>query len=179
MNLNVLDTYSLLVTIIATLFGIFSLILTYIGYIKFRQVDKIVQNKLDKEMNTFVNSLQEELYNIQNANAKIQASYNYFSSDIDKAIALLVDASEICPKTYNLFNTLGYAYKEKKDYNSAKLMFNRAIELHPRSIQGYNDMANLCKDLDDEAGYIHYHNLAIKNVPNADETWELIKEHSN
>lgn len=176
MNIDVLDTYSLLVTIIATLFGMFSLILTYIGYIKFKQVDKIVQNKLDKEMNNFVNSLYEELYNLQNANSKVQASYNYFDTDIDKAISLLVDASEICPNAYNLYNTLGYAYKKKKDYNSAKLMFNHAIELHPQSIQGYNDMANLCKSLNDEAGYNHYYNLAIKNIPNADEKWELIKK---
>lgn len=176
MKVDVLDTYSLLVTIIATLFGMFSLILTYIGYIKYKQVEKIVQNKLDKEMNNFVNSLHEELFNIQNANSKIQASYGYFESDIDKAISLLVDASEICPRAYNLYNTLGYAYKQKKDFNSAKLMFSRAIELHPHSIQGYNDMANLCKDLNDKAGYNHYYNLALKNVPNADEKWEVVKK---
>lgn len=173
---NIFESYSLLVTIIATLFAIFSIALTYIGYIKYRQVDKVVQNKLNKEMDSFINSLQDELYNLQNANAKIQASYDYFNTDIDKAISLLVSASEISPKAYNLFNTLGYAYSKKKDFNSAKLMFQRAIELHPHSIQGYNDMANLCDELDDNNGYTHFYNLALKNVPNAEKQWQLVKK---
>ncbi len=176
MVLNILDMYSLLVAIISTLFGMFSLILAYIGYVKFKQVDKVVQKRLNEEMDKFVNSLQDQLYNLQSANAKIQSSYNYFSSDIDKAVALLADAREICPKAYNLYNALGYAYKEKKDYNTAKIMFDRAIELHPDRIEGYNDMANLCKDLNDEKGYNYFYELAIKNVPSAAEKWALIKK---
>lgn len=169
-----IDDYNFLVTCIATLFGMFSLALTYIGYVKFKQVDNIVKDKLNKEMKKFVDNMQDELVSLQNANTKIQASYQYFETDIDNAIKLLTEASLIAPHAYNLYNTLGYAYRKKSDYDSAKLMFQRAIELHPKSIQGYNDMANLCKFLNDEKGYKRYYNLAIKKVKNAQDEWQDI-----
>ena len=65
---SIVDIYSLLVTIVATLFAIFSLALTCVGYIKFKHVDKIVQDKLKEEMNNFRGVLQDELVNIQDAN---------------------------------------------------------------------------------------------------------------
>lgn len=168
------DDYNFLVTAIATLFGMFSLVLTYIGYVKFKFVDKIVEEKLNKEMNKFIDEMQDELVSLQNANTKIQASYQYFDSDIDSAIKLLTEASEIAPHAYNLYNTLGYAYIKKSDNYTAKMMFRKAIELHPKSIQGYNDMANLCKSLNDEKSYKHYYKLAVKNVENAQDNWQDI-----
>lgn len=170
-----LEKYNFMVTVIATLFAFFSVALTYFGYVKFKLVDKIVQKKLDDEMFKFVNNLQEEMFNTQNAAAKIEASYKYFeTNEIDKAIELLTEAASICPKAYNLYNTLGYAYMKKNDMNTAKLMFQRAIELHPHNIQGYNDMANLCMAIKDEAGYKHYYAMAIKNVDNAADKWQDI-----
>lgn len=168
-----MEKYSFLVTVIATLFAMFSLALTYIGYCKFKHVDKVVEKKLKKSLDDFIDCLQDELISIQSANSKIQASYKCFESqDYDSAIELLVEAEEIYPKTYNLFNTLGYAYWKKNDTNTAKMMFKKAIVLHPKSIQGYNDMANLYKTLDDNKNYKHYYSLALKNVPNAIEKWQ-------
>lgn len=167
-----LEKYNFLVTVIATLFAMFSLALTYIGYVKFKHVDKIVNDKLKKEMDSFVDSLQDELVDLQNASAKIEASYKFFDSDIDNAIKLLSEAADIAPRAYNLFNALGYAYIKKNDKYMAKMMFKKAIELHPKSIQGYNDMANLCRTLNDEKGYKYYYNQALKNVDNAQNKWQ-------
>lgn len=169
-----MEKYSFLVTVIATLFAMFSVALTYIGYIKFKHVDKIVDKKLNKEMSKFIDKLQSELVDLQNANTKIQASYDFFDADIDKAIKLLVEASDISPRAYNLYNTLGYAYMKKNDNYTAKLMFKKAIEIHPHNVQGYNDMANLCKSLNDENGYNYYYKLALKNVDNAQDKWQDI-----
>ena len=68
--MNVFDLYGLLVTIIATLFAMFSLGLTYIGYLKFKQANKLVENKINEKLKEFENIYEETLIDIQNANAK-------------------------------------------------------------------------------------------------------------
>lgn len=172
---SIVDIYSLLVTIVATLFAIFSLALTCVGYIKFKHVDKIVQDKLKEEMNNFRGVLQDELVNIQDANSKIQASYNYFETDISNAIKLLAEAEKACPYAYNLYNTFGYAYKKIKDYYQAERMFKKAIKLHPTRGEGYNDLSNMYREIKEDKKASLCYKLALKKVENAEQKWQGVK----
>ncbi len=172
-NLNLLDIYSLLVAIVATLFGMFSLLLTYIGYVKFKQADKLVEKKLNKKIKQFENDLDETLINIQSANAKINSCYQYFDSkDYDKVISILSEAEKIYPKAYNLYNTLGYAYHSKGDIISAELTFKKAILYHPKRVEGYNDLANLYIALNNRKKAEKIKKDALKQVPDCENLWQ-------
>lgn len=174
---NVIDLYSLLVTIIATLFAIFSLVLTYIGYYKFKQADRLVENKINQKLKEFENIYEENLINIQSANAKINSSYKYFETrEYDKVIDILKEAEKIYPKAYNLYNTMGYAYEAKKDIQAAELSFRKAILYHPKRIEGYNDLSNLYKRIDNLKKSEEVYQKALKNVPDAEKNWQLINK---
>ena len=174
-DLSIIDLYSLLVTIIATLFAIFSLVLTYIGYCKFKQADKLVENKINQKLKEFETSYEEDLINIQSANAKINSSYKYFDTqEYDKVLQILKEAEKIYPKAYNLYNTMGYAYEAKNDIQSAELTFQKAILYHPKRIEGYNDLSNLYKRIDNLKKSEEVYQKALKNVPDAESNWQLI-----
>lgn len=51
--MGIIERYSLLVAILATTVGLFSIVLTYIGYWKFKQADKLVEKKLKAKMQDF------------------------------------------------------------------------------------------------------------------------------
>lgn len=147
-NISITDFYSLLAAFIGTSFALFSVIITYIGYFKFKQADKLVEKKIKEKLKEFENTYEETLIDIQSANAKITSSYQYFQTkDYDKVIDILKEAEKIYPKAYNLYNTLGYAYEAKRDIVSAELSFNKSIIYHPKRIEGYNDLANLYQKL--------------------------------
>lgn len=174
-KLNVLDMYSLLVAIISTAFGLFAVILTYIGYYKFKQADKLVENKIKGKLKEFENTFEETLIDIQSVNAKINSSYQYFKTkDYDKVIEILNEAEKIYPKAYNLYNTMGYAYKQKKDFVSAELSFNKSIIYHPKRIEGYNDLANLYEELGNSKQAEEIKKRAFKKVPDAKDKWQEI-----
>lgn len=176
-GLNIIDLYSLLVTIVATLFAIFSLVLTYIGYCKFKQADKLVENKINQKLKEFEELYEENLINIQSANAKINSSYKYFETqEYDKVIAILKDAEKIYPKAYNLYNTMGYAYEAQKDIQAAELSFRKAILYHPKRIEGYNDLSNLYKRIDNLKKSEEVYQSALKNVPDAEKNWQLVNK---
>lgn len=172
-GITIIDIYSLLVTIIATLFAITSLVLTFVGYFKFKEADKLVEKKIKEKLSEFESVYEETLIDIQNANAKINSSYQYFSNQqYDKIIKILKEAEKIYPRAYNLYNTMGYAYQELKEIASAKDCFEKAIIYHPRRIEGYNDMANLYKKLGDNKKAGEYYKRALKKVPNAKDNWQ-------
>lgn len=134
--------YTLLVIIIATLFAIFGLILVYIGYLKFREADKIVEKLLSKKLENLKTELEYTVNDIINAQAKLDAAYRALSDkNIDVAISLLKQAEEIYPKLLNLHNTLGYAYMEKQLFYPTIDEFKKAIELRPDHVAGYNDLS--------------------------------------
>jgi len=174
MNYNFFEHYSLLVTIIATLFAVFSGFITYVGYWKFTHAEKIVDRRLKEKMDEFENTLTNTLLLIQEANTKIQASYKCSEEkNYDGAISLLVDAEKIYPKAYNLYNSLGYAYRDKGDNYVAAEAFKRAIKLHPTRIAGYNDIINLYYTIGDEKSVQVYTKLAEKNVIDAKEKLQI------
>ena len=117
------------------------------------------------------------MIDIQNANAKISSSYQYFAThEYDKVIGLLKEAEKIYPKAYNLYNTMGYAYEAKKDIQSAELTFQKAILYHPKRIEGYNDLSNLYKRIDNLKKSEEVYQKALKNVPDAEKNWQLINK---
>lgn len=176
-NISITDFYSLLVTFIGTAFALFAAILTYIGYFKFKQADKLVEKKIKEKLKEFEDSYEETLIDIQSANAKITSSYKYFETqEYDKVIEILKEAEKIYPKAYNLYNTLGYAYEAKEDIVSAKFSFNKAIIYHPKRIEGYNDLANLYQKLDNPKEVEEIRKRAFKKVPGAKDKWQLINK---
>ena len=170
---NIYEKYSLLVTIIATLFALFSLVLTYIGYLKFKYADKIVEKKIKQKLKEFDSDLNEKLIDIQSTNAKINSSYQYFeTNNYDKIIEILKEAEKIYPAAYNLYNTLGYAYREKKDFINAEEMFQKAVFYHPKRIEGYNDLYNLYTFLGNPVKANSIKKTAFKKVPDAKNKWQ-------
>lgn len=176
-GLSIIDIYSLLVSLIATAFGLFAAILTYIGYCKFKQADKLVDKKLSEKLKEFENSFEETLIDIQSANAKITSSYQYFElRDYDRIIDILLKAEKIYPKAYNLYNTLGYAYQSKDDICAAELAFRKSILYHPKRIEGYNDLSNLYLRLGNTKKAEQIRKEAFEKVPGAQDKWQSLSK---
>lgn len=170
--MGIIERYSLLVAILATIVGVFSIILAYIGYWKFKQADKLVEKKLKAKMQDFEMQLDDKLVLIQNANSKIQASYN--TDDADAKLDLLHQAEEICPKAYNLYNSIGYAYLTKNQKFEAIKAFETAIKIRPKDIAGYNDIINLYTKYNDKKLVDKYFKQASKIDKDAKEKIKIV-----
>ena len=120
-----------LLNVIVALVGVLFLILAYVEYTKL----KGLEDKIEK----LFNKAKEEMELMQKAIHKVIASYSV--KDPDAKIGLLKEAESIYPQAYNLYNSMGYAYIDKKDYQKAIECFHKAIRYRPDDPAGYSDLA--------------------------------------
>ena len=113
---------------------------------------------LRKSLHIFKDDWYRALAKLQKAQQRVIASYSV--KDIDQRITLLQSAVAEDPKTFNGYNTLGYAYLEKGDRMAAADAFKEAINQHPEMKEGYCDLARcylgmgktkLCREYLDKA----------------------------
>lgn len=171
---TLISYYSVWVGLIGTVFAILTLIFTFIGYYKFKQADKLVDERLKEKMDEFELNLEDRLILLQETNQKMQACYSLIEQkEFDKAIDLLKVIENISPRTFNLYNTLGYVYLEKSQYNCAKEAFEIAIKIRPNALESYNDMSNFYIRINDENNAKKYKDLALK-LENKSKKFETI-----
>ncbi len=126
-----LDNFSAWLTVLNILIAFLGVAFLIFAIIEWKKARAEKEN-----MKLFQENIKNELYNYFNAHSKITASYS--TEDLDTRISLLEQAIEIEPKVYNGWNSLGYAYLEKEDYQSAIDAFTRATLFFE------NDPAALC-----------------------------------
>ena len=176
LNINTLISYySVWVGLVGTIFAILTLTFTFIGYYKFKQADKLVDKRLKEKMDEFELNLEDKLIYLQEINQKMQACYSLIEQkEFDKAIDLLKVIENINPRTFNLYNTLGYAYLEKLQYNCAKEAFETALKIRPNDLASYNDLYNFYNHIGDVNKAKKYKDLALK-LENKSKKFEVIK----
>lgn len=124
---NTIAILGVTVTAVATLFAI-------LAYTEWRYLKKFRQ-----ELESELKKSKDEIVKNFNATHKVIASYAV--QDVDARISLLKSALDISPKVYNGYNTLGYAYIEKEQYDEAIEAFTKACVYFPDDPAGYCDLA--------------------------------------
>lgn len=124
---NTIAILGVTVTAVATLFA-------FLAFIEWQYL-----KKFRKELEEKLQESKEEITKNFNATHKVIASY--VVQDADSRISLLKTALNISPKVYNGYNTLGYAYIEKKQYDAAIEAFTKACVYFPEDPAGYCDLA--------------------------------------
>lgn len=140
---------SIAVTIPGVLVAAIGVAFAMFAYIEWRKLQK-----LRADMGAMEKRLSERQYKAVKAAHKVIASYG--AKDADTRIALLKDALSDYKEAYNAWNSLGYAWLEKRNMAEAKAAFMEAIALYPLEKAGYCDMA---------AAYL------AENRPEAAEYW--------
>ncbi len=120
-----------LLSAIAAFVGVLFLIFAYVEYKKLKG--------LEDKIEEWFNKTKKDMELTQKATHKIIASY--FVEDPNLKIKLLKEAEKIYPQAYNLYNSMGYAYIDKKDYQKAIECFHKAIQYRPKDPAGYSDLA--------------------------------------
>ena len=70
-------------------------------------------------------------------------NYYFAQQEMDPAIEQYKKATELVPSYSAAYNILGYAYRQKRDYQDAELAFKRYIELIPSDPNPYDSYAEL------------------------------------
>lgn len=124
---NTIAILGVTVTVVATLFAC-------LAFIEWQYL-----KKFRKELKEELQKAKDDMAKNFNATHKVIASYAV--QDIDSRISLLKAALDISPKVYNGYNTLGFAYIEKKQYDAAIEAFTKACVYFPEDPAGYCDLA--------------------------------------
>ena len=122
-----------MLSVVVALFGVILVALAFVEYVRL--------SKLRGEIDELKDELRRENYAIQKGMQCVIASYAI--KDPDQKIALLKLAIERHPKTFNAWNSLGYAWLEKEEADKAEAAFKEAIRAHPDDKAGYFDLARL------------------------------------
>ncbi|MBF0427144.1 MAG: tetratricopeptide repeat protein [Magnetococcales bacterium] len=118
------------VTVIGLVFAVFA------GF-EFFQLRRIRKDFLE-----FQNRMLAEILAREKATHRVMASYAI--KDPAARVPLLLAAIKMCPQVFNAYNALGYAYLEQGESAKAMDAFQDAIRHHPRSKEGYFDLAAAC-----------------------------------
>lgn len=97
-----------------------------------------------KAYNSVLASVIELKRNPDNFDAAIQAGVGYYNlSNMNKAEAYYLKATEISPESALPWNNLGNTYRELLRFEDAEAAYQKAIELQPESPTSYLNLANL------------------------------------
>ena len=79
---------------------------------------------------------------------------------------LIEKGVKIDPTFAEIYNNMGTAYKQKKDYKSAKINYEKSLDLNNKLPETHNNFANLYELLDDFEKSIKHFKAAISINPN-------------
>ena len=90
-----------------------------------------------------------------------------------KQIDLSIQYSEAALKNNDIpefMNTLGLAYKDKKEYEKARHYFEKSLELKSDFVPAHNNLADVFQDTHDYEESLKCYNHALKNRPDSQYT---------
>lgn len=100
------------------------------------------------------------------------------SSDLDLAVEWANKAARLAPESSEVFDTLGWVYRAKKDHNSATSAFKRATLLNPESATAFYHLGLSYMDQQDKTQAANAFNRAMQLGANS-QLAKLAKESLN
>ena len=85
----------------------------------------------------------------------------YLKGENDKAIEVLNKTIELDKTFGGGYNLIGYAYLRKKEFDSAKIAFDKYLELYPENANPYDSKADYYRAIKDYENAIAYYQKAV------------------
>ena len=123
--------YLTILNIIVAFLGVLFVLVTIYEYWKLRT--------LRADFEEYRKQLAEDLYRSQRAQQQLIASYQI--TDPKQRIELATSAAGLDPDSFNVWNTIGWAWLELNEPTRSVEAFREAIRRHPNDKAGYFDLA--------------------------------------